>query len=168
MSKRTLAALRQAVKGLDAEDLVAVVGLETGVACFLDAVEPGRVVDQPHAGVDREPAADAEADDVPIEPYIQAELEVQLRQVDAEDVDAATNPVDGESVPARHFGIVLEMDDWRSLAARLEQENSEFLISPQIRFAGEIGEQATLFIRDPSGNALEFKSFADSAQLFAT
>jgi extradiol dioxygenase family protein len=94
--------------------------------------------------------------------------QVTLHLVDAEDVDAATNPVDGESVPARHFGIVLEMDDWRSLAARLEQENSEFLISPQIRFAGEIGEQATLFIRDPSGNALEFKSFADSTQLFAT
>ena len=94
--------------------------------------------------------------------------QVTLHLVDAEDIDAATNPVDGESVPARHFGIVLEMDDWRLLAARLEQENSEFLISPQIRFAGEIGEQATLFIRDPSGNALEFKSFADSTQLFAT
>jgi extradiol dioxygenase family protein len=94
--------------------------------------------------------------------------QVTLHLVDAKDVGAATNPVDGESVPARHFGIVLEMDDWRLLAARLEQENSEFLISPQIRFAGEIGEQATLFIRDPSGNALEFKSFADSTQLFAT
>jgi extradiol dioxygenase family protein len=94
--------------------------------------------------------------------------QVTLHLVDAEDTDAASNSVDGESVPARHFGMVLEMDDWRSLAARLEQDNSEFLISPQIRFAGEIGEQATLFIRDPSGNALEFKSFADSTQLFAT
>ena len=94
--------------------------------------------------------------------------QVTLHLVAADDASAATNPVDGESVPARHFGIVLEMADWRSLAARLEKENSEFLISPQIRFAGEVGEQATLFLRDPSGNALEFKSFADSRQLFAT
>ena len=94
--------------------------------------------------------------------------QVTLHLVAAGDADAATNPVDGESVPARHFGIVLEMDDWRSLAARLEKESGEFLISPQIRFAGEVGEQATLFLRDPSGNALEFKSFADATQLFAT
>lgn len=94
--------------------------------------------------------------------------QVTLHLVDANDAGAATNPVDGDSVPARHFGIVLEMADWRSLADRLEQENSEFLLAPRIRFAGEVGEQATLFIVDPSGNALEFKSFADPAQLFAT
>ena len=93
--------------------------------------------------------------------------QVTLHLVDAGAADAPTNPVDGDSVPARHFGIVLEMDDWRSLADRLEQENCKFLISPRIRFAGEVGEQATLFINDPSGNALEFKSFADSTQLFS-
>jgi hypothetical protein len=60
------------------------------------------------------------------------------------------------------------MDDWRRLAAHIEENGSEFLISPRIRFAGEVGEQATLFLLDPSGNALEFKSFADLTQLFAS
>lgn len=94
--------------------------------------------------------------------------QVTLHLVDASDAAAAANPVDGDSVPARHFGIVLEMADWQSLAARLEEANSKFLISPRIRFKGEVGEQATLFILDPCGNALEFKSFADTTQLFAT
>lgn len=94
--------------------------------------------------------------------------QVTLHLVDAGDATAAANPVDGDSVPARHFGIVLEMADWQSLAARLEEANCKFLISPRIRFKGEVGEQATLFILDPCGNALEFKSFADTAQLFAT
>lgn len=93
--------------------------------------------------------------------------QVTLHLVDADDAMAPTNPVDGDSVPARHFGIVLAMDDWRRLAARLEENGCEFLISPRIRFEGEVGEQATLFIVDPSGNALEFKSFSDPAQLFA-
>ena len=91
-----------------------------------------------------------------------------MHLVDAGAAEAPTNPVDGDSVPARHFGIVLEMDDWRSLAANLEENGTKFLISPRFRFEGEVGEQATLFITDPSGNALEFKSFADPAQLFAT
>lgn len=94
--------------------------------------------------------------------------QVTLHLVDSDDDMAPTNPVDGDSVPARHFGIVLEMDEWRQLASRLEALGSQFLISPRIRFEGEVGEQATMFILDPSGNALEFKSFADSAQLFAT
>ncbi len=93
--------------------------------------------------------------------------QVTLHLVDNDHAMAPTNPVDGDSVPARHFGIVLAMDDWRRLAARLEDNGCEFLISPRIRFAGEMGEQATLFILDPSGNALEFKSFANSTQLFA-
>ena len=93
--------------------------------------------------------------------------QVTLHLVDASDAEEATNPVDGDSVPARHFGMVLDMDDWRALADRLEQENSNFLISPRIRFRGEVGEQATLFINDPSGNTLEFKSFANPAQLFS-
>ena len=91
-----------------------------------------------------------------------------LHLVDADDADAPTNSVDGDSVPARHFGVVLDMPDWQSLATRLEEAAGEFLISPRIRFQGEVGEQATLFITDPSGNALEFKSFTDPTQLFAT
>ena len=94
--------------------------------------------------------------------------QVTLHLVDAHDDEAPTNPVDGDSVPARHFGIVLEMSDWRALAARLSDESCDFLISPRIRFEGEPGEQATLFVVDPSGNALEFKSFADPARLFAS
>lgn len=94
--------------------------------------------------------------------------QVTLHLVDAGASDASTNPVDGDTVPARHFGMVLAMPDWKSLAARLEEADSNFLISPRIRFEGEVGEQATLFIIDPSGNALEFKSFADPTQLFAT
>ena len=65
-------------------------------------------------------------------------------------------------------GVVLEMNDWERLAERLENADCEFLIAPRVRFKGEIGEQATMFLHDPSGNALEFKSFADTTQLFAT
>lgn len=93
--------------------------------------------------------------------------QVTLHLVDDDDTVAPTNPVDGDSVPARHFGVVLAMDHWRKLASHLEAEKTKFLISPRIRFEGETGEQATLFLYDPSGNALEFKSFADLTQLFA-
>jgi extradiol dioxygenase family protein len=79
------------------------------------------------------------------------------------------NPVDGHGVPVPHFGVVLEMGDWRTLAQRLQQHGVKFVIEPYIRFKGEPGEQATLFFLDPSGNALEFKAFKDiEAQLFAT
>lgn len=77
------------------------------------------------------------------------------------------NPVDGKQVPARHFGLVLEWDDWHALADRLREAGVTFLIEPGIRFQGQPGEQATLFITDPSGNALEFKSFKDPALMFA-
>jgi extradiol dioxygenase family protein len=80
---------------------------------------------------------------------------------------AATSTVDGEDVPVRHFGVILEMEAWRVLADRLAKAGTRFLIEPQIRFAGQAGEQATLFFFDPSGNALEFKAFADDAQVFA-
>lgn len=82
--------------------------------------------------------------------------------------DILTNSVDGESVPVRHFGLVLEWDTWHQLVERLNQQSINYLIKPTIRFEGEVGEQATFFINDPSGNALEFKSFKDSEQLFAT
>ena len=94
--------------------------------------------------------------------------QVTLHLVDDNDGTIPVNPVDGDSVPARHFGVVLDMADWQVLASRLEAAGAEFLISPHIRFKGEIGEQATLFILDPSGNALEFKSFADPTKLFAS
>ncbi len=94
--------------------------------------------------------------------------QVTLHLVDGPNPDVDTNPVDGDQVPARHFGIVLDMRDWRLLADKLQSANRDFLISPRTRFEGEIGEQATMFLLDPSGNALEFKSFANPAQLFAT
>jgi hypothetical protein len=93
--------------------------------------------------------------------------QVTLHLVDADDADTPANPVDGDRVPARHFGVVLEMADWRLLADHLEEVGTEFLIAPRVRFEGEVGEQATLFMTDPCGNALEFKSFADPTQLFA-
>jgi len=77
------------------------------------------------------------------------------------------NLVDGESIPARHFGLVLEWKEWHDLVERFNKKGIEYLIKPTIRFQGNVGEQATLFISDPSGNALEFKSFKDSEQLFA-
>jgi hypothetical protein len=85
----------------------------------------------------------------------------------AEAGGASTNMVDGEDVPVRHFGVILEPDAWRALADRLVAAGVRFLIEPQTRFAGLPGEQQTMFFLDPSGNALEFKAFADDAQVFA-
>ncbi|MFN5700119.1 MAG: VOC family protein [Betaproteobacteria bacterium] len=81
--------------------------------------------------------------------------------------DAALNAVDGHGVPVRHFGAVLPMADWQALAERLRAAGTRFVIEPYIRFKGEVGEQATMFFLDPSGNAIEFKAFADIGQLFA-
>ena len=77
------------------------------------------------------------------------------------------NPVDGKSVPVRHFGVILPWDKWQLLSKKLIKINTEFIIEPYVRFEGEVGEQATMFFLDPSGNALEFKSFKDSSQIFA-
>jgi extradiol dioxygenase family protein len=79
----------------------------------------------------------------------------------------ASNAVDGEDVPVPHFGVVLAMDEWKALASRLEQAGVHFVIPPTVRFEGQPGEQATMFFRDPAGNALEFKAMADPAKLFA-
>jgi len=88
------------------------------------------------------------------------------------DMDAQkriANPVDGDQVPVPHFGVVLSMDDWNALAERLKaRRDIHWVIEPKVRFRGEPGEQATMFILDPSGNALEFKAFADMGNLFAT
>jgi extradiol dioxygenase family protein len=80
---------------------------------------------------------------------------------------AATNEVDGDAVPVRHFGAVLSMDAWQALADRLRAAGVTFLVEPHVRFKGEVGEQATMFFPDPSGNAIEMKAFADPSRLFA-
>jgi hypothetical protein len=77
------------------------------------------------------------------------------------------NAVDGHDVPVPHFGVVLSMENWNNLADRLRQRAIEFVIEPYVRFAGQVGEQATMFFLDPSGNALEFKAFNDLDRLFA-
>ena len=82
-------------------------------------------------------------------------------------IDKAHNEVDGEQVPVRHFGVILSLAQWHKLVDRLRQSKVEFLIAPDTRFAGMPGEQATFFIRDPSGNALEFKAFDDDNRIFA-
>lgn len=79
----------------------------------------------------------------------------------------STSAVDGQDVPVRHFGAILTLPQWEEMAAKLKAANIRFIIEPQIRFKGEPGEQATLFFLDPSGNALEFKAFADDAMVFA-
>ena len=80
---------------------------------------------------------------------------------------AATGEVDHDDVPVRHFGAILAMAEWEALAARLQAHGTRFLIEPHVRFKGQVGEQATMFFLDPSGNALEFKSFGDISQVFA-
>ena len=79
-----------------------------------------------------------------------------------------TNPVDGDDVPASHFGVILELDDWEALAERLKKIDMNFIIEPHVRFKGEAGEQATMFFLDPCGNALEFKAFKNDDMIFAT
>ena len=78
-----------------------------------------------------------------------------------------TGQVDGHDVPVRHFGLVLPMLEWEALAERLRRADTRFVIEPHLRFKGQVGEQATMFLLDPCGNALEFKAFADPGQLFA-
>lgn len=78
----------------------------------------------------------------------------------------ASNPVDHDDVPVPHFGVVLHMDDWNRLADKLTAKGVNFIIEPKVRFKGEVGEQATMFFLDPSGNALEFKAFADFSKIF--
>lgn len=80
---------------------------------------------------------------------------------------AATNAVDGDDVPVRHFGLILPWADWEALAARLKAAGAVFIIAPHVRFAGRPGEQATMFLLDPAGNALEFKAFRREDEIFA-
>ena len=85
----------------------------------------------------------------------------------SEQVEDYSNPVDGHDVPVPHFGVVLQWQQWHDFADRLKEHAINFVIEPYIRFKGEVGEQATLFFKDPSGNALEFKAFKNIDQLFA-
>jgi extradiol dioxygenase family protein len=85
----------------------------------------------------------------------------------AETGEAATNAVDGHGVPVRHFGVVLPMDEWNAAAEKLTNAGVDFVIKPYVRFKGEPGEQATMFFKDPSGNAVELKAFANIESLFA-
>jgi extradiol dioxygenase family protein len=94
------------------------------------------------------------------------QLSVHLDEAKA--VRDAHNPVDGDRVPIPHFGVVLDMQTWRALGARLAAAEVDFVIAPRARFEGEVGEQGTFVLRDPAGNALEFKAFADLARLFAS
>jgi len=101
------------------------------------------------------------------------DFDLHGHQITAHRVDSGmraehSNPVDSEQVPVPHFGVVLPMDAWQALAERLQAAGADFIIPPSVRFRGEVGEQATLFLRDPAGNALEFKAFADPVRLFAT
>ena len=82
--------------------------------------------------------------------------------------DAATNPVDGDDVPVPHFGVLLGVEAWKALAERLSAADVAFVIEPHVRFEGQPGEQHTMFLRDPAGNSIEIKAFADDTMVFAT
>ncbi len=94
--------------------------------------------------------------------------QISAHLVDTPESTPATNPVDGKTIPVRHFGVILDWDEWHTLAFRLQSARIPFIVEPYIRFAGEAGEQATMFFSDPSGNMLEFKSFREPGQVFAT
>ena len=131
---------------LPVDDLDAAQGFYTDLlGCRLGRVDPGRWIDVDLGG-----------------------HQVSLHLKPEASTAMATNAVDGDAVPVRHFGLVLPMPAWRDLAARLEDAGIDFIIEPKVRFEGQVGEQATMFLRDPAGNALEFKSFADPTRLFAT
>jgi len=94
--------------------------------------------------------------------------QITAHLVEADTVVEPTNPVDGKEVPVRHFGAILEWEEWESLAKKLKNHGIDFVIEPYVRFKGEVGEQATMFFLDPSGNAIEFKSFKDFKMIFAS
>ncbi len=95
------------------------------------------------------------------------QIVAHLRPKLATDAAHGANTVDGHDVPVPHFGVVLTMPDWQTLAERMKSAGVKFIIEPYVRFQGQVGEQATMFLFDPAGNALEFKSFADMSQIFA-
>ncbi|WP_341214474.1 VOC family protein [uncultured Wocania sp.] len=94
------------------------------------------------------------------------QLVIHYKPKSNQELELHTNPVDGKSVPVPHFGVVLDWETFHAFAEDLKSKNIEFVIEPYIRFEGLVGEQATMFFYDPSGNALEFKAFKDVEQLF--
>ncbi len=94
------------------------------------------------------------------------QLVIHLKEINSEEKESS-NPVDGKNVPIPHFGVVLDMQTFKDFSEKLIQKNLTFIIEPYIRFKGQVGEQATMFFKDPAGNALEFKAFADMTHLFA-
>jgi len=94
--------------------------------------------------------------------------QITAHLVDASLMGEPTNHVDGKDVPVKHFGAILQWEEWEALSEKLQAEGIDFIIEPYVRFKGEVGEQATMFFLDPSGNAIEFKSFKDFDQIFAT
>ena len=92
--------------------------------------------------------------------------QISAHLIDQELTQDKTNVVDGHNIPSRHFGIILEMEQWKILVNQLNKKNIKYLIEPNIRFKGEKGEQATFFIKDPSNNVLEFKAFINDNQIF--
>jgi uncharacterized protein len=94
--------------------------------------------------------------------------QIVAHKVEARDMTDATSLVDGQNVPVRHFGVVVDLGTWDTLAERFKAAGVKFVIAPYVRFKGEPGEQATMFFLDPFGNALEFKAFGDESRLFAT
>ena len=93
--------------------------------------------------------------------------QISAHLVDAPSSPAETNTVDGEKVPSKHFGAILDWDDWHAQKHGLEADGTDFIIAPTTRFAGELDEQATMFFRDPSENVLEFKTFCEKSLIFA-
>jgi extradiol dioxygenase family protein len=91
---------------------------------------------------------------------ISAHISVQMEE------DVETSEVDGKKVPLRHFGAILPFEKWNELAHRLKAAGAEFVIEPQVRYEGQVGEQHIMFVNDPSGNALEFKAFTNSKEVF--
>ncbi|MCA9605305.1 MAG: VOC family protein [Myxococcales bacterium] len=94
--------------------------------------------------------------------------QISAHLVEDDEAVVPRNEVDGDAVPARHFGLVLAWDEWEAMCAHLEAVGVKPFIGPRVRFEGEPGEQGTVFVRDPSGNAIELKSFKDLGKLFAT
>lgn len=94
------------------------------------------------------------------------QLVIHYKETSGEE-DSGSNPVDGKDVPIPHFGVVLDWEIFQKFSQELKEKNISFVIEPYIRFEGKVGEQATMFFKDPSGNALEFKAFKNMDQLFA-
>ena len=94
------------------------------------------------------------------------QLVIHLKEANSQEREIE-NPVDGKAVPIPHFGIVMDMGSFKEFSEKLIRKNITFIIAPYLRFEGQVGEQATMFFKDPAGNALEFKAFADMTQLFA-